>query len=355
MAFEMPKRIHSYKNLIIRIYDQNHQNDYVNILRPSEWQVREGVSYDDYWDNHGHQLVIHIPEEIYLKAFDDKEEIEENLLKKLREAIPSFENESLNSVVLDLMSDEDSGHIDIGNNIPFNDVTDADILRIWEHPDRLRVFLSHRAAHKKLAHILKEKTRDRGISAFVAHDDIKADAPWELEIKRALRTMDVLVALMTPDFHNDSDWTDQEIGFAIGRQVPVIPINLGLNPYGFIGSIQSPPFKWINDFDSARNIHQRMFEHEDINLKAKARRKLIDSLISASYYRMADLITKIIHKEGWILDTSELQKLERALTENSNVSENDDICNRISEIFNRQGHHFKQKNEAIEEDEDLPF
>ena len=50
----------------------------------------------------------------------------------------------------------------------------------------------------------------------------------------------MLVALLTSGFH-ESEWTDQEVGVAIGRDVPVVPVKLGEIPYGFIGKFQALP------------------------------------------------------------------------------------------------------------------
>ena len=50
--------------------------------------------------------------------------------------------------------------------------------------------------------------------------------------------MDALVALLTENFH-DSNWTDQEVGVAIGRDVPVITIRMGTDPYGLMGKWQA--------------------------------------------------------------------------------------------------------------------
>ena len=36
-----------------------------------------------------------------------------------------------------------------------------------------------------------------------------------------------------------SNWTDQEIGFAMGRSLPVFAVRLGQDPYGFIGRFQA--------------------------------------------------------------------------------------------------------------------
>ena len=49
--------------------------------------------------------------------------------------------------------------------------------------------------------------------------------------------MDALTAILMPEF-KQSDWTDQEVGFAVGRGVLVIPVMRGLNPYGFISKYQ---------------------------------------------------------------------------------------------------------------------
>jgi hypothetical protein len=49
--------------------------------------------------------------------------------------------------------------------------------------------------------------------------------------------MDAMVAILTPDFPV-SRWTDQEVGWALGAGVYVLPIRRGLDPYGFIAEVQ---------------------------------------------------------------------------------------------------------------------
>jgi hypothetical protein len=66
---------------------------------------------------------------------------------------------------------------------------------------------------------------------------------WLDEIENALASMEGLVALMTENFH-DSQWTDQEIGYAFAREVPIIAIRLGIDPYGFIGKFQALSASW---------------------------------------------------------------------------------------------------------------
>ncbi len=114
--------------------------------------------------------------------------------------------------------------------------------RIWGDKG-YRVFLSHKAGVKKATAELKEALELFGISAFVAHADIQPTKEWQEEIENALASMDAFVALLTEDFH-DSDWTDQEVGYALGRNVPLIAVKFGKDPYGFIGKFQALSCKW---------------------------------------------------------------------------------------------------------------
>jgi len=107
----------------------------------------------------------------------------------------------------------------------------------WQ-TDMLRVFISHLAVHKKWAAGLQQALLQYGISGFVAHKDIEPTVEWLNEIELALRTCDGLVALLHEHFH-ESKWTDQEIGFAMGRGVPVYSVSFDQSPYGFIGRFQA--------------------------------------------------------------------------------------------------------------------
>jgi hypothetical protein len=101
----------------------------------------------------------------------------------------------------------------------------------------LRLFISHLATHKKWATELQEALLGCGISGFLAHNDIQSTLEWQNQIETALSTCDALVALLHEQF-NAGKWTDQEIGFAMGRGVAVFSVRFGQDPYGFIGRFQ---------------------------------------------------------------------------------------------------------------------
>ena len=101
-----------------------------------------------------------------------------------------------------------------------------------------RLFVSHISADKALASDLQIKLKLLGISAFIAHRDIEPTKEWQNEIELALSTCDALLALLQPKFHA-SFWTDQEIGFAMGRGALVVSVKYDQDPYGFIGKYQA--------------------------------------------------------------------------------------------------------------------
>ncbi len=109
--------------------------------------------------------------------------------------------------------------------------------KIWE-PGFLRLFLSHVSSFKKTTAALRTALLDYGITSFVAHDDIAPSLPWQSVIEVALSEMEALAALLTDGFH-ESAWTDQEIGYALGRGIPVISLRRDLDPYGFIAKEQA--------------------------------------------------------------------------------------------------------------------
>jgi hypothetical protein len=104
--------------------------------------------------------------------------------------------------------------------------------------DMLRLFISHLATHKVFAAELQEELLKYGISAFVAHNDIEPTLEWQAQIEAALTTCEALLALLHDSFHA-SNWTDQEIGFAMGRRVPAFAVRFGETPYGFIARFQA--------------------------------------------------------------------------------------------------------------------
>jgi hypothetical protein len=123
------------------------------------------------------------------------------------------------SYVMEMLQDApDQVLIDIAEHVGFHFEDRKSRPRIeppfWRK-GMLRVFLSHLAIDRKFAGALQQCLLEYGISCFVAHNDIEPTAEWVVEIETALATCEAAVALLTPNFHK-GNWTDQELGFAMG-------------------------------------------------------------------------------------------------------------------------------------------
>lgn len=88
----------------------------------------------------------------------------------------------------------------------------------------VRAFLSH--IHQE-RHLVGEIKRILSLSyhvdPFVAHDDIHVSKKWREVIKAGLTTCDMFVAFLHDGYHA-SQWCDQEVGWALARNVPIITV-----------------------------------------------------------------------------------------------------------------------------------
>lgn len=110
----------------------------------------------------------------------------------------------------------------------------------WRDTAMFKLFISHISKDKVTATRLSATLKPYGISGFVAHEDIHPTLEWQREIERALLTMDAFLAIHTKGFH-ESNWTQQEVGFAVGRGVKIISFKMGEDPTGFISKQQALP------------------------------------------------------------------------------------------------------------------
>lgn len=108
----------------------------------------------------------------------------------------------------------------------------------WKGTTRFRLFVSHIAKDKHQATFIKNALEYYGISCFVAHEDIRPTQQWLGEIEKALNVMDGMLAVHTAGY-SQSIWCQQEVGFALGRDVKIISIRNGEDPVGFISKDQA--------------------------------------------------------------------------------------------------------------------
>lgn len=242
--FELPQKVERYLATLSKLYAQDEKRQLQEIIVNAQLRVHEAWSSDN-WNGgtYGHALFLILPEPLFLTAVNQKDGIR-NQIKEDLNKLHNEQSEFIEEIFLEMEVVEDhewrkeSGLLVAGKRVVPPDATK----RIWGD-DGFRVFLSHKTEVKKETAILKDGLRLFGITCFVAHEDIYPTKAWQDEIENALASMDGFVALMTDNFH-DSDWTDQEVGYAVARGVPIIAVRLGKNPYGFIGKFQALTSTW---------------------------------------------------------------------------------------------------------------
>ena len=160
--------------------------------------------------------------------------------------------------------------------------------RLWG-TGSIRVFVSHNAESKELATSLKDCLSHYGVACFVAHEDIEPTREWQGEIERALFSMHILVPLLTEKFH-ESNWTDQEIGVAVGQEVPIISIRRGKDPYGFIGKYQAMQGKDKDPEQIAEEFFGLLFKQDE--LKELATNTFITTVAGVGNWGRANSLAK---------------------------------------------------------------
>ena len=197
--------------------------------------------------------------------------------------------------------------------------------------DMLRLFVSHLAAERTYAGELQEALYRYGISSFVAHNDIEPTSEWQTQIETALATCHALVALLHGKFHA-SNWTDQEIGFAMGRGVPTFAVRLGETPYGFIGRFQA----FNGNGKSVANLARELF---DCYRKHKQTEKEMSEAI-VSIFETSDSFATAKERMGYleeiqVCDPSFAGRIRSAVQANSQIDGSWGVPERVKKLLDR--------------------
>lgn len=244
VVFRLPKQVERHLATLSKIYGREGDTRMQDILVNARVSVSGEPEYDSLDGGiYGHSLNLSLPEPLYLWVYREKDDIE-RIIEEGLNGLKLVPNEYISAVNLEMEVDiEQDWRRESGRLLPSLRIVPDDVTgRIWGNGG-YRVFLSHKSEVKVETAELKKALQPFGVACFVAHEDIYPTKEWQSEIESALTTMDAFVALLTKGFH-DSLWTDQEVGYALGRGVSVIALKLGKDPYGFIGKFQALSSTW---------------------------------------------------------------------------------------------------------------
>lgn len=241
------------------------------------------------------------------------------------------------------------GIVDIPVNV--DQVKEVEV-GFWK-PGHFRLFLSHLASFKVQTSHLQTALRKFAISSFVAHEDIEPTKEWQNEIESGLKTMDALAAILMPGFQK-SKWCDQEVGVAVGRDILIIPIRKGLDPYGFIGKYQGIQAQGKSIGQVAEAIFETLVK------SPKTRNKILIALSGAVSNAVTEeeAIEKIkIFKALDGVPRDILENLKQQVAENKRLTESKEFLSVFNSMLNKFNVEKLVLGSSIQEAEwnDIPF
>lgn len=361
--YEMPKKIPSYMRRLEIMYRGDKQSIYHQIICSASVYVREEVSYDN-WDGGiaGHALILFVEEDILQKisSFEVQKKICEKLENDFKECSQSLPGEFVQNVIIELHDEND---LECKRSIkPFSQpIINPDTLNVWK-PGHIRLFISHRDEYKRQASELGAGLEDYGVGSFVAHDTIEPMEKWQHVIRKSLQSMEIMLAFITDDFF-DSFWTNQEIGVALGRGIPIIPLKMQrTDPHGFINDTQA----LIGDLSAPRDSVEGIYKvlADKLGQEERLRKATVQAFVTSRNFDEArDRFNRL--KTLQTLTEADIQQIIEGFSNNdqlyNSIYLNNQYNRLVSFLENRTGKKYRIENKTIKQaqeelaDDEMPF
>jgi len=210
----------------------------------------------------------------------------------------------------------------------------------------LKLFVSHLSSNREKMSALKASLSRWGICAFIAHEDIQATREWMDEVEAGLETMEVFAAVVEPGF-KESEWCPQEVGYALGRKIDIIPLRAGLDPFGFFGKLQGIQIKGKMPNDVAAEITQLLLK------KPKHREAVVKGIGNAfASLKSSTKVALTRELDSWsVLDDEQIKLLLERISLSS--FEKASLRNLIDRV---RAFKAPVKSESVEiDDDEIPF
>src|SRR3989344_412074 len=211
----------------------------------------------------------------------------------------------------------------------------------------VEIFISYSTKDKDIAGEVKRAITDAGMTAFLAHEDIRPSAEWVQVILDNLGSCDIFVPLFTSNFRL-SDWTAQEAGFAFAKDKLIIPVSVSGTddniPFGLVGKFQSLKLDSAKAYEGGDEIVETIVERgQEFPFKYRLVNGLVEKLaISGSFDnagKRAQLLTKISD-----MDADQINKLFTAVSQNDQIYRSRSASAPLITLFKRYKNRISESN-----------
>ncbi len=179
----------------------------------------------------------------------------------------------------------------------------------------LVIFASHSSVYRIFVGEVAQELQFFGIELFVAHQDITPDEAWHDVILSKLDSADAGVAFLHNEFKT-SDWCDQEVGWLLGRHLPVFSVRIPLAPYGPLGRWQAITGVDLSALAVAAQILQRLEARPE--LRAGLAASLIKAMANSFSFARTDKIWAVLRLHTDLAQT-QCRDLLEALDANNQI------------------------------------
>jgi hypothetical protein len=155
-----------------------------------------------------------------------------------------------------------------------------------------------------------------GIESFVAHEAIKPSREWQDVIEASLQDCDALVAFLHEAFA-ESKWCDQEVGWIMGRNRPILSLSFETHPHGFLAKYQAMNCSKLSPKHIASAIFEWLLQSPTVTSRVSSSvvHAFADSISFSETRRLSKVLSNLE-----ILSHADLDVLERACNNNLQMS-----------------------------------
>lgn len=198
--------------------------------------------------------------------------------------------------------------------------------QIKKEEHEMLLFVSHSHKDRDVASLIKSELGDFGVDVFVAHEDINPTEEWQGSILEKLGQCDALLLLLTDSFEN-SNWTDQETGFAMALKKLVIPVKIDIEPYGFISKYQA--LSWGDDStDNIRRLIELLIGKQLISVDA-----LIQGFAKSRHYDTANTRIGLLIRATTTFSKEQINSIADSVIKNGQVREAFEVKDQLPQVF----------------------
>lgn len=201
----------------------------------------------------------------------------------------------------------------------------------FEHWEKgfFRLFISHSSSNKNIAKEFKDELYNYGISAFVAHEDISPNKKWLNVIESSLVSSDGLLAILDSNF-KESKWCDQEVGFSYGQNKIIVPINFGINPYGFISKFQALKSNSRQTYQIAYEVWKILISNELSSRKASY--GFVKVFCESTSFEQAKRNSKLLEEIKY-MDEKLIDEILNALKNNNQINKSFEVEDNVTKFI----------------------